>query len=354
MNENYLIGLMSGTSLDGLDIAYCKFSFDGSWSYDIIHSKTIAYSKEFQEKLKNAPTRNKSQLNLLSDNFGELMARELKKFVAEFSIDKLDGIASHGHTVFHEPKKRVTLQIGSPEAIFSKFKCPIIYDFRSKDIALGGQGAPLVPLADKYLFSCYQSCLNLGGFSNISFDINDVRIAFDICPVNIVLNLLSNKIGYGYDDKGFFSSQGIVHVDLLNSLNNLKYFSQSFPKSLGWEWVDKYVIPLLDDSSISVQNQIRTFVEHIVFQITRVVKANEIHSVLVTGGGAYNDFLLSRLNSISPGLFQKASNELIEYKEAMCFAFLGLLRMKNQVNVLSSVTGSHKDHSSGRLYPQDL
>lgn len=354
MQENYMIGLMSGTSLDGLDVVYCKFSFNKVWTFKIIHSKTIEYSSKFRETLKKASTFNQTKISLLSEDFGELMAKELQKFVVEFSIVQLDAIASHGHTVLHEPENSITLQIGSPKAIFSTFKCPIIYDFRSQDVAMGGQGAPLVPVADKYLFSSYQACLNLGGFSNISFDIDGVRIAFDICPVNIVLNMLSNKIGFIYDDKGFFSSQGIVHIELLNTLNELEYFSRPFPKSLSWEWVAKEVIPVLNTSGVSVKDQMRTFVEHIVFQLTRVVKVYKIHSILITGGGAYNDFLLTRLNEISPGLWEKADNQLIENKEAMCFAFLGLLRMKNEVNVWSSVTGSVKDHSSGRLYRQEL
>lgn len=354
MQENYLIGMMSGTSLDGLDLAYCKFTHDRVWSFSIIHSKTFEYSDEFRERLRKAPSLNTSQLKDLSDDFGLLMAKELKKFTTQFSINQLDGIASHGHTVFHEPKKSITIQIGSPQAIYSIFKCPIIYDFRTQDVAMGGQGAPLVPVADKYLFSSFQACLNLGGFSNISFDIHGIRIAFDICPVNIVLNLLSNKIGIPYDDKGFESSKGIINVELLKSLNKLEYFSQTFPKSLAWEWVIKEVIPLLDASGISVKNQMRTFVEHVVFQINRVILTHEIQSVLITGGGAHNDFLLARLNTISPCLCQKADNKLIENKEAMCFAFLGLLRMKNEINIWSSVTGCVNDHSSGRIYAHKL
>ena len=354
MQENYLIGMMSGTSLDGLDLAYCKFTYDRVWSYSIIHSKIFEYSDKFREILKKAPSLNSFELKNLSDDFGLLMAEELKKFTTQFSINQLDGIASHGHTVFHEPEKRITIQIGSPEAIYSIFKCPIIYDFRSQDVAMGGQGAPLVPLADKYLFSSYQACLNLGGFSNISFDIDEIRIAFDICPVNIVLNLLSNKIGILYDDKGFESSKGSINIKLFKSLNNLEYFSQTFPKSLAQEWVIKEVIPLLDASGISVKHQMRTFVEHVVFQINKVVIAHEIQSVLITGGGAYNDFLLSRLNDISSCVWHKADNTLIQNKEAMCFAFLGLLRLKNEVNIWSSVTGCVNDHSSGRIYPQEL
>jgi len=354
LDENYVIGLMSGTSLDGLDIAYCKFVKQEIWSFEILHFKTVTYDEFFRAQLKNAPLLSGSALEELSLDFGKFMAQELSRFIDEYSIDKIDAIASHGHTVFHQPEKGITLQIGDPKPIYDIIEKPIVYDFRTQDVALGGQGAPLVPIVDKLLFPDYDACLNLGGFSNISFDKNGSRVAFDICPVNIVLNLLSGKKGFDYDDKGEIAERGDLNVNLLNQLNKLDYYQKSFPKSLAWEWVVESMLPILENSGLSIEDQMRTFVEHAAMQMSSVVKSHHLTSVLLSGGGVYNDFLLRRLNHFAPNLWVKADQALIESKEAMAFAFLGLLRLKNHVNVLSSVTGCVKDHSGGRICSEEL
>lgn len=354
MNKRYVIGLMSGTSLDGLDIAYCSFLKQESWSYKILSSKTVYYGDVLRSQLRNAPLLSDIGLKELSIDFGRFMAKELRCFMNEHSISRLDAVSSHGHTVFHQPKKGVTLQIGDPKPIYDVVETPIVYDFRSQDVVLGGQGAPLVPLVDKLLFPDYEACLNLGGFSNISFDTNGKRIAFDICPVNIVLNLLSAKLGFDYDDKGAIASAGQLDINLLNQLNNLSYYKQPFPKSLAWEWVVKNMLPLLENSGLSIEDQMRTFVEHTAMQMSSVAKGYNLKSILVSGGGVYNDFLVERLNYFAQNLWVKADEVLIESKEAMAFAFLALLRLENQVNILSSVTGSVKDHSSGRIYSEEL
>ena len=197
---------MSGTSLDGLDIAYCSFSFKESWNYKILAFETVNYSNSFKELLRNAPSLDANSISSLSDDFGVFMADNLKSFIADNAIQTIDLIASHGHTVFHQPEKGITLQIGTPKPIFDLLMVPVAYDFRAQDVQLGGQGAPLVPFVDQLLFSEYDACLNLGGFSNISFNIEDKRRAFDICPVNIVLNLWANKLGLAFDDKGALAS----------------------------------------------------------------------------------------------------------------------------------------------------
>ena len=340
---------MSGTSLDGLDIACCKFVKQEIWSFEILHFKTVPYDEFFRAQLRNAPLLSDSALKKLSLDFGEFMAQELSRFIDEYSIDKIDAISSHGHTVFHQPEKGITLQIGDPKPIYDIIEKPVVYDFRTQDVALGGQGAPLVPVVDKLLFPDYDACLNIGGFSNISFDKNGSRVAFDICPVNIVLNLLSGKMGFNYDDKGAIAECSNLDANLLDQLNSLSYYGKSFPKSLAWEWVVESVLPILENSGLSVEDQMRTFVEHAAMQMSSVAKCHHLKSVLLSGGGAYNDFLLKRLNHLVPNLWVKADRVLIESKEAMAFAFLGLLRLKNQVNVLSSVTGCTKDHSGGRI-----
>jgi len=346
----YVIGLMSGTSLDGLDIAYCRFKNQGQWSYEILQFKTVPYDAVFKERLRNAIALSSIFINELSLDFGVLMAQEVRQFMDENKVVELDFIASHGHTVFHEPEKGVTLQIGNPKPLYEMSGRPVVYDFRAEDVARGGQGAPLVPIVDKLLFSDHDACLNLGGFSNISFDLDGERRAFDLCPVNIVLNHLCAPFGIDYDDKGALASQGELNENLLHQLNGLDYYQKSFPKSLAWEWVDKQILPLLKSSGLSATSQMRTFVEHIAVQMSSVVKSYSLKSIIMSGGGTHHNFLLERLNHYAPGHWVKSSPLLIESKEAMAFAFLGLLRYQGQVNVLSSVTGCSESHSSGKIH----
>jgi len=353
MSELHIIGLMSGTSLDGLDLTYCKFSRQRAWAFEIVHSQTVSYSKQWKARLSSAMSLSKEELESLSLDFGLLMAEHLKDFIELHKIEEIDAIASHGHTVFHQPQNGITLQVGDPKPMHNVVQKPIVWDFRSQDVALGGQGAPLVPIADRLLFAEYDACLNLGGFSNISFEAEGKRIAFDICPVNIVMNVLAEKLGEPYDDKGDFARAGNVDEDLLQALNQLDYYNQAPPKSLGLEWVQEHVNPLLELYHLSVEDQLRTFVEHVAIQIYTLSRKNDLKSVLITGGGVYNAFLMERLNSLHPNIWTLGSDELIEFKEAMVFAFLAYLRLNDCVNVLSSVTGAKNDHVSGRIFAGD-
>ena len=354
MKEYFVIGLMSGTSLDGLDIAYCRFSFKEMWDYKILAFETVNYTKSFKKKLRNAPELNDDSLFSLSYDFGVFMADNLKAFICENTIQTMDLIATHGHTVFHEPEKGITLQIGNPKPIFDLLNIPVAYDFRTQDVQLGGQGAPLVPFVDQLLFSEYDACLNLGGFSNISFDLADKRLAFDICPVNIVLNLWANKLGFDFDNEGALASNGQIYFPLLEQLNNLDYYTNPLPKSLGWEWVQENIIPLIENEDLSELDVLRTYTEHAAIQMVAVFTKYQLQTIFISGGGVYNSFLLSRMNDLSSNISFKSDPLLVESKEAMAFAFLGLMKMKNQTNVLSSVTGSVKDHCSGKIYPEEL
>lgn len=354
MKDYFVIGLMSGTSLDGLDIAYCKFTFDLHWSYNIIAFETIHYSTSFKDKLRKAPSLNTIDIGQLSNEFGLYMAQNILMFVEENSISTIDLVASHGHTVFHEPNKGVTLQIGDPQPIYEAVKVPVAYDFRTQDVALGGQGAPLVPFVDSILFNQCDACLNLGGFSNISFSSKNKRLAFDICPVNIVLNLWATKLGFDYDDKGSLASSGKLNLQLLDELNKLEYYSKSLPKSLGWEWVENTVIPILEKYNLAEVDIMRTFSEHVAIQMVSAFDAYSLRSVLISGGGVYNKFIIQRMKQLSSNTLFKIEPKLIETKEAMAFAFLGLMRLKKQNNIESSVTGAVKDHCSGKIYPEEL
>lgn len=350
VKEYYVIGLMSGTSLDGLDIAYCKFVKTNCWSFEILKFNIVKYSKEIQKLLRSAYEKNQINLDHVSHEFGLFMSNEVKCFTVENNIERIDLIASHGHTIFHKPEEGITLQIGSPKPIYDVMNIEVIYDFRIQDVQLGGQGAPLVPIVDKMLFSDYDACLNLGGFSNISFDCENQRVAFDICPVNIVLNSLANNLGLEYDHKGAVAKNSFVDIALLNKLNSISYYNKAYPKSLALEWVDEFITPLLLNSNIETGVLLRTFTEHIAIQIAEVIQKYNLKKVLITGGGAWNDFLIDRIDRLIPKRCELASTLLIEGKEAMAFAFLGLLKYKNEVNVLASVTGSIKNHSSGKLY----
>jgi len=262
-------------------------------------------------------------------------------------------IFSHGHTIFHRPEQNFTLQIGSGAVIASVTNCKVICDFRVQDVALGGQGAPLVPIGDQLLFGNYGFCLNLGGFANISFDKQKTRMAFDICPINIVLNHYTRKIGLEYDDKGVLASQGDLHMNLFNELNNLPFYTDEKPKSLGYEFVKETILPIIESYALPINTVLRTFIEHAAVQMVKVINSNMLNKnneVLITGGGACNDFLMDRISYHSNLKIIVPDKEIIDFKEALIFAFLGLLKNQNEINCLQSVTGAIKDHSSGVVF----
>ncbi len=346
--DTYIIGLMSGTSLDGIDVVYVRFNNKDYKDFTIIHADTVTYSAEWKQRLKTAIDFSDENLLILNKEYGVFLGDLVMRFVNKFTISRIDFIASHGHTVLHQPENGITLQVGDGQLIANNTQQKVICDFRTQDVRLGGQGAPLVPIGDELLFSDYEYCLNLGGFSNISYKLKGKRIAFDICPVNIVLNYYVNKLGYEYDDAGSIASKGTINKELLDALNKLDFYHQKPPKSLGLEWVKKEVFVLIDALETDVITVLRTFVEHVAYQIGKVIyKSN---SVLITGGGAFNTFLIERISFYSETVIELPSKELIDFKEALLFAFLGLLKSKNQINCLASVTGAQKDHCSGVVY----
>ena len=354
MNKNYIysIGLMSGTSLDGLDIVYVKFNKIDFSEFEIIYATTIEYSEQWEKRLKNSIRLDAENLSNLDIDFGAYLGNKTQEFMSKHKITALDFIASHGHTVFHQPDLGITLQVGDGQQIYNITKCTTISDFRIQDVQLGGQGAPLVPIGDRILFSEYEACINLGGFANISYESENNRIAFDICPVNIVLNYYCKKIGFNYDDKGDNASKGTVHESLLEDLNALQYYLKTPPKSLGLEWVSHYVFPLLDHYKLEVRDILRTYTEHIAYQISLII--NPFDAVLFTGGGVYNDFLIERIQNLSTTQIIIPKDEIINYKEALIFSLLGLLKLEDEINCLSSVTGAKINHSSGKIFSQNI
>ena len=344
-----VIGLMSGTSLDGVDLAYCEFEFKDAWSYKILFAKTYKYNQKWQDLLRNISQIDEKYLMEIHKDLGEHYGHLIQNFCQEFQVVP-DFVSSHGHTVFHQPDIGVTLQIGSGESMARITHLKVINDFRSKDVKLGGQGAPLVPIGDQALFYEYDYCLNLGGFSNISYQEDDSRLAFDICPMNMPLNELARSVGKEYDEGGKLAKDGMVNEELLKKLNNLDYYKQQPPKSLGAEWYNSIFKKIMYDKRLLTQDVLCTVVEHIAIQIANATKQTENGKILVTGGGAYNDYLMSRLRHYCQLEIVIPDPKLIEYKEAMIFAFLGVLRVENKNNVLSSVTGAIKDHCSGVIH----
>ncbi len=358
-NTYTVLGLMSGTSLDGLDLACCEFrKVEDHWDYKILKTQSIPYNDFWRDALKNAMRLNDFDLKELHLNYGTWLGKQSREFI-EKSPQYIDLIASHGHTVFHQPEHGITLQIGSGQELANTSGYKVICDFRTKDVLLGGQGAPLVPIGDKYLFSDFNFCLNLGGISNISMSVEGKRIAFDICPVNMLFSYITQKINLPYDDEGILARSGTINYSLLEALNVLDFYKKQHPKSLGYEWFENKIIPLLDHTKDSIENLLRTAVEHISFQINAVVSrylVRDTHSrLLITGGGVFNTFLIEKLTQ---KLGEKVEvvipdSQLIEFKEALIFAFMGVLRDRNEINCLSSVTGAPQDSSSGVIFMPD-
>lgn len=341
-----ILGLMSGTSLDGLDLAHCSFRRQGiSWKYLINEAETISYPPEIKTSLENAVTISSRDLVLLDHNYGRWLGSKSLEFIQKHNLET-HYIASHGHTVYHQPENQFTLQIGNGHDIFGVTGIPVIYDFRSLDVALGGQGAPLVPAGDEYLFRDYDCCLNLGGVSNLSCRVGDKRIAFDIAPVNIILNALAGNEGSAYDKDGLTGRSGSIIPELVRKLDDIKYYKLKPPKSLGKEWLLKEFCPVLD-MNYPINDVMRSVYEHISGQIADVLNHLEIKNVMVTGGGAHNSFLMELLREKSVPVLILPDKILIDFKEAMVFAFLGYLRIHRIPNVFSSVTGCTRDHCSG-------
>jgi anhydro-N-acetylmuramic acid kinase len=341
---------MSGTSLDGLDICFVSFKKSNYSKYNIINSKTYRYNEKWIEKLKKSIFLNKQELKKIDIEYGTLISNYLKEFISEFSIDKIDLISSHGHTVFHEPNKGKTLQIGDGKTINKIIKTDVVCDFRTQDVKYKGQGAPLVPIGDLDLFSNYKFCLNLGGFSNVSIKDNNKIKAFDICPVNTVLNHYSKKMGYTFDQDGVLSKKGTVNLDLLNQLNQMSFYNKSGPKSLGIEFVKSKVIPLIDSHILNPKDILRTYIEHISDQISKSIGSYFNDRILISGGGTYNNTLIDSIKTKVKSKVIVPDSQIIDYKEALIFAYMGLLKSKEKINCLKSVTGAIKDHSSGKIF----
>lgn len=352
MKEMYRVtGLMSGSSMDGVDLACCDLEWDGQqWGYNIIEAETIPYSDKLLWKLEQACNWSRRDIDELDLELGSRYAELLNEFHKKKNLLP-DFIASHGHTILHDPKRGVTLQAGNGRIMAEKTGVTVINDFRSEDVAQGGQGAPLVPLGDRMLFNKYEGCLNLGGFANISCENSQgERIAYDLCPANMALNSVAALEGLDFDRDGEMARKGLVRSGLLETLNQLGYYASSAPKSLGREWFLDQFLPLMQQSGLSTIDLMSTVMEHIAQQISRGINDAGIRSLLITGGGALNQTLVERLKNYTNASLVIPEERLIHYKEALIFALLGLLRVRGEINCMASVTGGNKDISAGTIH----
>lgn len=340
---------MSGTSLDGLDLVLVDFKkVDEQWRFIVEKADTISYPMELLTKLRFAIDGEKQQVEALDFSLGEFIGQAIKQFIGD--TQSVDFVASHGHTIFHQPENGLTLQIGSGEQIMSVCGLPVINNFRALDVSLGGQGAPLVPVGDRDLFSQYAYCLNLGGIANISYQNKTGRTAFDICPFNMALNELANQKGLDFDDRGRLAQQGTLNQALLQTLNEIPYLSSAPPKSLGLEDYRKFWLPIITKSELSVEDKMCTFSEHAAMHIAKCMESTVGEKVLVTGGGAFHDHFIGRLKALSPVEVCIPEAEITNFKEAIVFAYLGLLRHLELPNALCTVTGASRDSSGGDLH----
>ncbi|AWA29681.1 anhydro-N-acetylmuramic acid kinase [Flavobacterium magnum] len=349
--ENYnVIGVMSGTSLDGIDLAHVFFETEsGKWRFQILECETIPYADAWVSRLRSAVDFTAPELEELNADYTDLLGKTISAFITKHKLTP-DAVCSHGHTILHQPRQGITLQIGNLSQIAQICNQKVVCDFRVQDVAMGGQGAPLVPIGDRILFAENDYCLNLGGFSNVSFEENGKRIAFDISPVNTVLNFYADRFGKAYDDQGHIAASGVVDQALLQTLDSLGFYKEPYPKSLGFEYVRQTVVPLMERFAIPDANKMRTFTEHIAVQIALALPQKR-GKMLVTGGGAYNTFLMHRIREFLPDMqVIIPDRKTLEFKEALIFALLGVLKLRGETNVLSSVTGAPKDHSAGMVY----
>ncbi|MDN5350440.1 MAG: anhydro-N-acetylmuramic acid kinase [Bacteroidales bacterium] len=353
--KKYLvIGLMSGSSLDGIDLVATEFFREKEvWKYVIKKSRFVPYPKSWTIKLSEAYHSSAAELEKLDKAYGNFLGKEVRKFVEENHLEP-DFVSSHGHTIFHRPEDAFTLQIGNGQALADACGLTVINQFRSEDVAKGGQGAPLVPIGDKLLFSEYDCCLNIGGIANLSFERDGKRLAYDICIANQALNYIAGFKGLEMDFDGALAQNGKFIPSLFEALENHAYYQRMPPKSLGREFFEIDQKPLFADYQDQAENLAHTFVQHLVMRIKTEFDKWKVSRVLVSGGGALNAYLIRQLTRQTKAEIIVADEVLLNFKEALIFAFLGVLKIRNEVNVLASVTGATSDSCSGEIWHPSL
>ena len=355
-----VVGAMSGTSLDGLDLALVRLArrAGGAWDFALLAAETLPYDDDWRARLEGAFAKTGPALDELDAAYGRWLGGEVRRFAAAAGV-RPDLVASHGHTVHHRPREGYTRQIGDPRFLQEACGIPVVADFRTSDVALGGQGAPLVPVADRLLFGAYAQCLNLGGFANVSHEsAGGRRLAYDVTVVNVLLNRLAEAAGRPYDAGGAMARAGRTDEGVVARLDALPFYGMAPPKSLGREWLEASVWPVFAAAALSPRDALATATAHVARQLAAALARGPAGEVLVTGGGAYNTFLISRVRDRLPGIHRLVLPEggeaggggaasLVDFKEAVAFALLGALRVRGEPNALASVTGAARDSSGG-------
>lgn len=351
---------MSGSSLDGLDIVFAELDESrGKWGYNIQAAACYAYTPEWEAKLRTATDLPAYEYLLLHSAYGRYVGEQVNRFIDENNLHhRVQLVASHGHTTVHAPQLGTTAQLGDGATIAAVTGINVVSDLRAMDVALQGQGAPIVPVGEKLLLPQHRFFLNLGGIANISHNSDRYR-AFDICAANRVLNMLAQQEGKPYDEGGQLAAGGQIATALLTRLNALDYYRQPAPKSLANDFGTDTVFPLIQSFQLSAADALRTYTEHIAQQVAYAVNQlqpvpeAEGSTLLVTGGGAFNTFLVNRLKqSLQPMNIKVVvpEDELVQYKEALVMALLGVLRWREENTVLASVTGATRSSIGGAVW----
>ena len=353
---------MSGSSLDGLDIVFVELEESGGkWKHQVLEATCIPYEEKLRQELRNAPQLTARELAMLDADFGKYLGKTVNDFISQHQLEyKVALVASHGHTVFHQPPYYTT-QIGNGAFLAAATSLPVVTDLRTMDVALGGQGAPIVPKGELLLYDSYAYFLNIGGIANISYRGKEVYDAFDVCPANRVLNMLSQELGKPFDEHGVFSRSGQIVEVLLDQLNAQEYYWQSYPKSLANEFGTEVIFPLIKSFHLDAKDALRTYTEHIAMQTLESIqqinrKRGQLSGsakILVTGGGALNDFLVERLQFYLKTLsieVEVPDRQTVEFKEAIVMALLGVLRWREEATVIKTVTGARLESSGGALW----
>jgi anhydro-N-acetylmuramic acid kinase len=363
----YVLGIMSGSSLDGLDLALCRFVLQKEQpdrqlihEWELIKGSTLAFTAEWKQRLRNLPSANALEIMQADADFGHYTGQQANQFLKNIGIAP-DLIAFHGHTIFHNPTKQLTVQIGDGAAVAAETSLPVINQFRHQDVACGGEGAPIASIADRYLLSDFDFCLNLGGISNVTALLAGRTIAFDIGPANQILNALAGQRQLEYDDGGRIAASGRVHPPLLEALNQADYYQREYPKTLDNFWGGRHILSKIQASGLSLEDQMRTAVDHIVFQVAKSLERLIIkeklqkkqYQLLPSGGGVFNTFMMKQLKKQLAArhvIIQEPEPSFAAFKEAILMALMGVLRIENIPNVMCSVTGAGRDTIGGAIH----
>jgi anhydro-N-acetylmuramic acid kinase len=361
MNVYHVIGVMTGSSLDGIDLAFTKITVkDGHYAHEILISECVPMPQKWKIRIEQLVMQNAVTYLKTSAFFGHFIGDRIAEFIEKHQLqNQLDFIASHGQTVFHQPENLFTSQIGDGAAIAGKTGFPVVCDFRSIDVALGGQGAPVAPIANKMFYSNYKMFLNLGGIANIAVNVNGKYIAFDVTAVNLALNKIARMKGVEYDHDGNLAANGAVDERLFSEMNSSFYYDKDYPKSLSGGWVSKVMMPTLQRHNISIEDKLRTIVEHVAHQLNKSLEKiqqkenisfSKSDKMLVTGGGAFNKFMIQRMEEMLPITLVVPDEQTVKFKESVLMALMGVMRVRNEENCLGSVTGAARNAIGGAIY----